>query len=128
MTEQDDREDYPEIVEHVSVEVIKLHSSSHHRKGTNDYSSETRKIVAIVDREGTRHDGTWKQDWATLSAGIATRQTAQGQQLNIKRSACPVRVLYHAFSEYVSYDCQNHCQQSSKDYWIMYLSDEGDTK
>ena len=128
MTDQDDREDHPEIVEHVSVEVIELQSSTRYRNGTNDYSSETRKIVLIVDREGTRHDGIWEQDWGTLSAGIATRQSAQGQQLSIKRSACPVRVLYHTFREYVSYDFQSHCQQSSEDYWVKYVSNLGVTK
>ena len=50
MTDHDDRDDYPEIVEKVSFEVVELHSSARYRNGTNDYSSETRKIVAIVDR------------------------------------------------------------------------------
>lgn len=52
MTDQDDREDYPETVEKVSFDVIELHSSARYRNGTNDYSRGIRKIVAIVDPFG----------------------------------------------------------------------------
>jgi len=122
--DRDSRDDYPETIELVSLEVIELCSSTRYRSGTNDYSSEKIRVIAVIDCKGIRHEGIWEQDWSTLSAGITTRQDNQGQQLRIKRSVCPVRVLYQEFREYVSYDFQSHCQQSTEHYWVKYVLDQ----
>ena len=128
MTQKNDKEDYPESVSYVSSEIIDLPSYTRYRNGTNDYSTESTSIIAIVDRKGVRHDGIWEQNWSSLSTGISSRQTDGVQQLKIEPGVFPVRVLYCAFMEYVSYDFQSHSRQSSEYFWVKYILDKDGEK
>ena len=128
MAQKNDKEDYPESVSYVSSEIIDLPSHTRHRNGTNDYSTESTSVITIVDRVGIRHEGIWEQNWSTLSTGVFSRQVDGVQQLKIEHDVFPVRVLYRAFREYVSYDFQSHCQQSSEYYWVKYIFDEDGKK
>ena len=128
MTQKNGQENYRETVEYVSSEIIDLPSYTRYRSGTNDYSTESTSVITIVDRDGLRHKGIWELNWSTLSAGIFSRQTDGIQQLKIEPDVFPVRVLYHAFMEYVSYDFQSHSRQSSDYYWVKYILDEDGKK
>ena len=72
-------------------------------------------------------EGVWMDAWQEVSPGIKTRIEKGTCQVKIYRSTCPVRVLYHDFYEYISYDHYEHCSSSSNFYWVRYESDYGDT-
>ena len=125
--ERDNSKDYPEETVSFKSECFQLESHIFYRGGTNDYSKDGTSIHKIVNNKGIVVEGVWMDAWQEISPGIKTRIEKGNCQVRIYRSACPVRVLYHDFYEYISYDHYEHCSSSSNFYWIRYESDSGNS-
>ena len=77
------------------------------RQGTNDYSGHGTEIERILDREGQTVEAVWNSTWTEIVPGIGTRREAERRCVQIFRQACPVRILFRSWIEYVSYTDQN---------------------
>lgn len=111
-------------METIKEEVVRLTSESterqsyyFHRKGSHDYSTDRIEIDKIVDREGRPVEGVWNDQWTEIAQGIETRLNNGLCSIRIHRKACPVRVRYWHFFEYVSYDDPEYCKSDSHHSW-----------
>jgi hypothetical protein len=103
---------------------IELESARYHRNGSNDYSNWGTTIVEVVDRNGVSHTLGSHQDWHELAPGITARADGRGVRVRIARAACPVRVRYQSFNEYVSWDNYEHNSYWTTNHWVRYLAGE----
>lgn len=113
-------EDYPEHVKRVDSEFCETATYYFGRSGSNDFSKDVLEVEKIVDSSGESHRGTWTADWTEVCPGIQTRKKGSEGVLRIHRSACPVRVLFHKWSEHGSYDGHGPSGQKSERYWTRY--------
>lgn len=112
--------DYPEHVQRVDSEFYERSTYYFGRSGSNDYSKDVLEIVEVVDSSGQSHRGAWTEDWTELGPGILTRKDGTGGVLRVHRSACPVRVLFHKWSEHGSWDGDGPSGQTSERYWTRF--------
>ena len=110
-----------ETVSVVRRDVVEVWSSFHHHEGTNDYTNSGTEIVEIVNRNGESFEPVWKSDWTTLADGVETRDDGRTRCLRIRASACPVRVHFRNFYEYVSYTDSEHSSSSTSYEWVRYV-------
>ena len=93
---------------------------SWHREGRNDYKNEGFQIVRIKDRKRRSVKPVWSEEWTEISPGIESRAEPGQRCVRIFKRACPVRVLFRHWFEYVSYTDSSHCSSWSRHYWVKY--------
>jgi hypothetical protein len=105
----------------LSGESVEIHSWFHHHEGSNDYTNSRTDIVAIEDREGRTLAPVWAPQWTSIAAGVETRDDGSTHRVRIAASACPIRVRFSDFHEYVSYTDSEHCSSSIRHYIVRYV-------
>lgn len=115
-------EDYRESVQKLGSEFLEVPSRAWHNEGSNDYKNTYIDIVKIVDREGKEHDPVWGEEPVEVIPGVTTRKEDRGHLVRIARGACPLRVLFREYFEYVSYDSWEHNSSWTSYWWIRYES------
>src|SRR5688572_19629527 len=108
----------PESVSVVIRDFVEVCGRHHHHEGTNDYSNSGTEIVEVVNRNGESFEPVWKSDWTMLTDGVETRDDGRARCLRILATACPVRVRFRNFYEYVSYTDSEHCSSSTTYDWV----------
>jgi hypothetical protein len=86
------------------------------RRGSNDYSNRGIDINKVIDALGNEVKLVWKDEWTPIAPGIETGRANNKRTLRIHYEACPVRVRFRHYSEYVSYDSGDH-----NSYWEMFF-------
>ncbi len=114
------REDYRESVRRVESESVEETSLSWHHEGRNDYKNTYIDIEKIVDGDGNEYDPVWEEQPTEIFPGVVTRKKEHGTHVRIGREACPVRVLFREYFEYVSYDNWEHNSSSTTYWWVRY--------
>ena len=106
----------------LSGEFAEIRSWYHHHEGSNDYTNSRTDIVAIEGREGRALQPVWGSDWSSVADGVETRDDNGIRRVRIAASACPVRVRFSDFHEYVSYTDAEHCSSSIRHYVVRYVA------
>lgn len=110
-------------------DVVEVTSSSYYHQRSNSYSRDEISIEAIVDHHGQTVEAIWEDDWTEITPGIETRSVSTSyppqQCVRIARWACPVRVLFSRWSEYVDYG-YTHSSSHRDSYWVHYEADSSD--
>ncbi len=101
-------------------EVVVVRSNYWHREGSNDYTNRGLDIAEIVDRAGRSHEGTWDDVATEISPGIETYIQGKQRCLRLGRAACPIRVRFREWMEYVAYDNSRNNDRWDKYYWVRY--------
>lgn len=110
---------HDEEVIRISNNFAEARSHYWHSEGTNDYKNSAIHIEKIVDRKGQVVGAVWQDDWTEVSPGIETRKE-KGHHVRIHRHACPVRIQFQRWYEYVSYDDSAYSFSESANYWVRY--------
>ena len=116
----DEKNEHPEEVVFLKEEFIKLTPFYHHHEGTNDYSNSRIDIHEVVDKAGQIVEPVLAETWTEVSPGIETCKMNENLHVKIYKYACPVRILFREFYEYISYDNYEHCCQHARFYWVLY--------
>jgi hypothetical protein len=106
----------------LSSDVIEMRSLAWCHEGTNDYTSLRTDIEAIVDRENRALTPVWERAWTTVAEGVDTRHDGRSRVVRIAAAACPVRVRFCDYHEYVSYTHREHCSKCTSCYWVRYVT------
>jgi hypothetical protein len=95
------------------------------RSGSNDYSRRGIEIDAIEDSRGKALSLIWNDGMTAIGPGIESGIMDGVRTIRIHQQACPVRVRFRHYSEYVSYDWPDHNSSWQAFYWIRYESSQG---
>lgn len=106
----------------LSSDLIELRSLSWHHEGTNDHTSLRTEIEAIVDRENRTLTPVWERAWTMVAEGVQTRHDGRSCVVRIAATACPVRLRFCDYHEYVSYTHREHCSKCTACYWVRYVT------
>ena len=112
----------PERTEVLRSDLCDVTTYSHGRSGTNDHSRSGLEVREIQGCDGNTHRPIWRKDWREVVPGVETRRDHRHGQVRIHRSACPVRILFHQWSEYGTHGRHRPASQSSKSYWVCYVA------
>jgi hypothetical protein len=114
-----------EEIQQITGTFTEVKSYGWSRQGTNDYSHEQTDIEQIIDRNIQNVEAVWSDGWVEVSPGIETSIDAhQHRHVRIHRSACPVRIQFRNWYEYVSYDYAEHCSSWSREYILRFECNE----
>jgi hypothetical protein len=102
---------------------VTFKTTREHFEGTHDYTKMGTSVVEIVDRSGRSLTPVWNRRWTGIAEGIRTRSTSRRNCLRIFVVACPVRVRFRHYSEYVSYDDYEYNRRSEDFSWIEYVGE-----
>jgi hypothetical protein len=111
-----------ESVSVVTGDVVEVQSSFFHHEGTNDYTNTKIEVVEIVDRDGRSLQPVWPAEWTALADGVETRGDHKTRSVRIFARACPVRVRFLNYREYVSYTDEEHSSSSTSHAWVRYVA------
>lgn len=106
----------------LSSDVIEVRSLAWHHQGTNDYTNLRTDIEAIIDQENRTLTPVWSPEWTTVAEGVETRDDGRSHVVRISAAACPVRVRFCDYHEYVSYTHREHCSNFTSCYWVRYVT------
>jgi len=114
-----------ETIHIVSDDFVEVKGFSSGSRGTNDYHNQGLDIDKIVDSGGRDVTLTWNDDWVAVSPGI---ETCRGKRYSarIHRSACPVRIRFADWYEYVSYDDYAHNSSWRHYFWVRYEAESSE--
>ena len=113
-------EGYRESVHEVTTEYVETRSRVWHHEGTNDYRNTIIRIEELEDREGKECDLIWNEEPTEVCPGVTTWSEGHGARMRINREACPVRVLFREYFEYVSYTDSEHNSSWTTYFWVRY--------
>ncbi|MFH2057640.1 MAG: hypothetical protein ABIJ59_01925 [Pseudomonadota bacterium] len=109
-----------ENVKDISDYFIDITGMYYGKNGSNDYSRRGIEIDTIIDNLGNAVKKIWEDEWTQIAPGIETATVKGVRTVRIYREACPVRVRFRHYSEYVSYDYHEHNSSWEQFYWVRY--------
>ncbi len=117
MKEQKEEKEDVKIIEADFIDVTGMYYG---RNGSNKYTRRGIEIDTIVDSNGNKVKIVWQDEWVEVAFGIESGNVNNVRTIRIHREACPVRVRFRHYEEYVSYDYSEHNSSWKTFYWARY--------
>jgi hypothetical protein len=117
-------EDPKEEIIAVKGPFVEIGETFHHHDGSNDYNRSWTDFDEVRDSGDQKVEVVGGDDWMEVAPGIESRGGWHSRRLRIHRNACPVRVKWTSFYEYVSWTDYEHNHSGFRDYWVRYEAGE----
>lgn len=129
-------EEPPEGTYKIGAKPVVIHCIISYHGSDMGYSKDGWKIDAIFDRHGNELEPVFLEEtWTEIAPGVATSNpghnvisgTGSSQEvckeaISISAKACPLKVVFEAFSEYNDYDDWERCTYRSEAITTVFVA------